>query len=194
MKKAFLTLILSAAVLGTAGCASVGNDWSKTTRTDSIGAYSQFLRKHPGSEYAASAESRLGELQAEEAARVAEQEKKAEAERTARKKALIPTSKLWLKNRDAAAMSKLLSYCFKESATENQVKELMGNPDQISNQQGVVWVYEAKPGKNGKVLSAIFGFSGNKKVVRGVLKSSTGAMHQVIRHPSGEVEQGWSKP
>lgn len=124
----------------------------------------------------------------DEATHVVVDAKKMESGRITINREILLKSKLWIKERDAAAMRTLLTYCFDESVTQQQVKELMGEPDQVLNNQGLVWIFSAKPEKDGEVQSAIFGFDENKRVVRGILKSSTGAMHQKIRDPAESVE------
>jgi len=112
-------------------------------------------------------------------------------EEAAKIKEIHAISSKWKERRDEAAMVALLNYCFDESVTKEKVQELMGKPDKVT-QGELVWTYTAKPSEpDGERQSAIFGFDDNQRVMGARLQSSSGAIHQKVRQPSGAVEQKW---
>jgi hypothetical protein len=59
-------------LLALIGCATAGSDWQQANRQDTVGAYEQFLQKHPNAEQANQARLRLKQLQSEAAWKGAE--------------------------------------------------------------------------------------------------------------------------
>jgi sporulation related protein len=55
-------VLLSAVIITMAGCSHVGEDWKAAQTADTTGAYQDFLRQHPDSEYGVAAQERLRQL------------------------------------------------------------------------------------------------------------------------------------
>ena len=60
MKETSATVLLAVTgVLFLSSCASVTNDWEQARTSSTIGAFKEFLQKHPDSQYATEATARI---------------------------------------------------------------------------------------------------------------------------------------